>query len=427
MISRPSFRSHVTLFLCMILHAFTHAYGSLFVPLYLLMTADLHLTGVKRATLLVSLYSLVYCLGSYAAGVLSDRFNRKALLGIGLLANAAAITCMGLTHSYALLLALACVAGVGGTIFHPTAGALVPSHYPASPGMAVGLLGIGSGIGFFVGPQYAGWRAQTAKWSWSWIHISQWQKPCIELGLGGLAVGLLFLLIAKESSEPRTVAGHSRPATPLDRGLTLRMLAIGAILGFRDFAGVGGFTLAGLYLLRAHHFSAEKAGMVLGPTMLLSVVVNPMLVWLTPGRRRVHALRMALVLGGLVAVTVPFFSAAWALPVLCTFQTCQLGSYALSDAALLERVPGWARGRVYGLFFTVAGTLGSLGPWIMGKWTDALHQRADHPSGFIWPFATLGLGMFLATAATPIIARLGPATQSVDPFTETMPTMEPVG
>ena len=44
-------RSHVTLILCTILHAFTHAYGTLLVPLYLLMVSDLKLTGVSRNTL----------------------------------------------------------------------------------------------------------------------------------------------------------------------------------------------------------------------------------------------------------------------------------------------------------------------------------------------------------------------------------------
>jgi len=93
--NRP--RARTTLILCMLLHGFTHAYGTMLVPLYLLMVRDLKLTGVKQASLIVTLYGLVYALGSYGAGVLADRFNRKALLGIGLLGNALAIVAMGLT------------------------------------------------------------------------------------------------------------------------------------------------------------------------------------------------------------------------------------------------------------------------------------------------------------------------------------------
>src|SRR5438034_7215788 len=93
-------RSHLTLGLCTILHAFTHAYGTLLVPLYLLMVSDLRLGGVSRASAVVTVYGLVYCLFSYRAGVLADRFNRKALLGVGLMGNALAITAMGLTRQY---------------------------------------------------------------------------------------------------------------------------------------------------------------------------------------------------------------------------------------------------------------------------------------------------------------------------------------
>src|SRR4051812_22449984 len=54
---RASGRSHVTLALCTVLHAFTHAYGTMLVPLYLLMVADLRLGGVKAASLIVTLYA----------------------------------------------------------------------------------------------------------------------------------------------------------------------------------------------------------------------------------------------------------------------------------------------------------------------------------------------------------------------------------
>ena len=42
------------------LHLFTHAYGVVLVPLYLLMMTDLHLHGVKEATLVVTVYGVMY-------------------------------------------------------------------------------------------------------------------------------------------------------------------------------------------------------------------------------------------------------------------------------------------------------------------------------------------------------------------------------
>src|SRR5687767_14321712 len=186
----PSFRSHVTLVLITLLHCFTHAYGTILVPLYLPMRDDLRLWGVGAASLIVTLYTFVYCLFSYPAGVLADRSNRKVLLGVGLIVNAAAILLMGLTRRYEMLVLLGLLGGLAGTLFHPAANALGTAHYPRSPGMAIGVISIGAAIGFFAGPRYAGWRAEGP---------AGWQSPLVEAGLFGLAWGVIFLLVAKEA------------------------------------------------------------------------------------------------------------------------------------------------------------------------------------------------------------------------------------
>src|SRR5437763_1682300 len=118
--TEPNLRSHLTLALCTVLHAFTHAYGTLLVPLYLLMTDDLKLAGVSRASAVVTVYGLVYCLLSYVAGAWADRFNRKVMLGIGLLGNATAIAAMGMTRNYELIMTFAVMGGLFGCLFHPT-------------------------------------------------------------------------------------------------------------------------------------------------------------------------------------------------------------------------------------------------------------------------------------------------------------------
>jgi MFS family permease len=80
--------------------------------------------------------------------------------------------------------------GLAGTLFHPAANALVTAHYPRSPGMAIGLLSIGSALGFYAGPRFSGWRA---------MHANSWQTPLVEAGVVGLAVAIVFLLIARET------------------------------------------------------------------------------------------------------------------------------------------------------------------------------------------------------------------------------------
>jgi hypothetical protein len=65
----------------------------------------------------------------------------------------------------------------------------------------------------------------------------------------------------------------------------------------------------------------------------------------------------------------------------------------------------------------------------MGYWVDAMGPRASQPIGYRWPFATLGLLMWLAACSTPIIHSLGAATgrQPISPAEEISPaTMEGV-
>ncbi|HEY2585771.1 MAG TPA: MFS transporter [Tepidisphaeraceae bacterium] len=419
----PGARGGVTLALCTLLHTFTHAYGAMLVPLYLLMRDDLHLSGVKYATLIVTVYGVVYSACSYGAGILADRFNRKDLLGWGLVLNAIAIALMGLTRRYDVLIGLAVAGGLAGTLFHPAANALIPAHFPKSPGMAIGLLGIGSGLGFFFGPQYAGWRAIHA--SWHFASVANWQKPCIELGAIGLLCGLLFLILAREA--PGSHAKRPAPQ-PLGRRLRWTTVAIAMTLGARDFSGVASVSLVSIYLQKAQHLNAAAAGFIVGAMMLIGVVANPLAVWVSPGRLRLPMLAGILVVAGAIVCTIPWAPARWVLPILCGYQACQLGSYAMSDAGMLERVPAALRGRVVGLFLSLAGTAASMSPWVMGFWIDTFGLRASDPMAYVGPFALLGGTMWFATLSTPLIAKLGVAhVGEVKPVSEIMPRMvEPV-
>lgn len=429
-VKSPNANSRLTLALCTLLHGLTHAYGVMLVPLYLLMTDDLRLGGVADATFIVTIYGTVYFIGSFISGELADRYDRKLMLGLGLIGNALAIGLMGLTRDYHALVALGVLAGIAGTFFHPAANALVTAHFSRNPGMAIGWMGIGAGIGFFVGPQYAGWRAKTQEF-W-WIDVSAWQLPCIELGLIGLLIGVIFFLVAREA--PRGADGADgddrrlHKHQPMGAALRWRIVRTASILSLRDFAGVATISLASIYLQKAHALDTKQTGFILGAMMLSSVIVNPLIVALSPGWRRLPALGIVLVLGGAILTTVPLWSIAWVLPVLLAFQTCQLGSYAVADAAVLERVSPAVRGRVIGLWLTVAGTLGSLGPVAAGWQADHLSERASQPIAYLPAFAILGALMAASAMAVRMIARLGPPVTSVQIASEVAPaTMGTVG
>jgi len=98
-----------------------------------------------------------------------------------------------------------------------------------------------------------------------------------------------------------------------------------------------------------------------------------------------------------------------------------MGSYAVSDASILERADSEVRGRVVGLFLVIAGTFGALGPWVMGAWTDWLGPRALSRNGYFAPFGLMGIFMLISALSPRLIARLGEAKSAVTPAEEISP------
>src|SRR5262245_36330366 len=116
----PTHRAR-TLFLAAVLHAFTHVYQVALLPLYLPIQQDFKLSGVGKATLLVTVLMIVYFVPSYPMGALADRVSRKKLLGLGLAINGAGFVGLAFAPNYATALLCVMVAGFGGSFYHPAA------------------------------------------------------------------------------------------------------------------------------------------------------------------------------------------------------------------------------------------------------------------------------------------------------------------
>jgi hypothetical protein len=205
------------------------------------------------------------------------------------------------------------------------------------------------------------------------------------------------------------------------------VIAIASVLGLRDFVSVALLSLASVYLQMAIHEDTQRAGLVLGAMTALSIVINPVLVWISMGRLRLGSLAMSVIGAGSVITFIPLCSGRHVFAILCAAQTLQMGSYAISDSAILERVPAALRGRVYGLFLCIAGTMANTAPWAMGWWTDRFGAVGALQRTYLAPFVTLGVMVALASLSIPLIARLGAARQpEIDPLSEVAPsTMEP--
>jgi MFS family permease len=412
-----------TLWLTGVLHAFTHLYQVVLMPLYLLIQQDFKLASVGQATLLLTVM-MAACFGpSYPIGVLADRLDRKKLLAFGLALNGLAFAALALAPSYGWALVAVALAGFGGSFYHPAATAMVARLFPGNTGKALGLVGIGAGAGFFVGPIYAGWRAGGLE---PVLGPAAWRRPVLELGLLGIVVAALFYWLADTEqpapvAERKTVRAGQLFPTP---ALWLFFLMYCLAFSVRDFAGASMGSLSSLFLQNARNYDPKWTGLALSGIFVAATVSNPLFGHLSDkGRKRWIALVLSV-----AAVTMALFPhvpSGWTVPVLVVYGFFFMASYPMTEAALMESVPDAVRGRAFGLFVMGGGVLGNLSHWLVGAKVKHLGPAAHSVHAYFPIYAVIALlplvsltGLFCLRA---IQRREGPVTATAR--AESMPLL----
>jgi MFS family permease len=383
-----------TLWLAGALHAFTHVYHVALMPLYLLVQRDFGFESVGKATSFMTVMMLAYFIPSYPLGVLADRVNRKKLLGFGLTINALGFIGLSFAPNYGWALVAMIVAGFGGSFYHPAATAMVARLFPVGTGKALGLVGIGASVGFFLGPIYTGWRAGMLE---PILGAAAWRKPVLELGVLGLLMAAVFAWLADNERPAPAPARKSGSADKLFPTFALAVLFVASSFMFslRDFAGTSMGSLGSLFLQKAHGFDLRWTGLALSGIFLAGVISNPLFGHLSD-RGRMRWTMLVLVVAAALIVIFPRVPSGWAIPTFALYGFFFMASYPMIEAALMESVPDSVRGRVFGFFITVGGLLGNLSHWMVGVAVKRLGDAAYEPAGYFGIYAMLA-GMVLVS------------------------------
>ncbi len=335
-------------------------------------------------------FALFYTLFGLPLGLLTDRWNRKRLLAIGMTVWSVATALCGTARSFSLLFLARMAVGMGEGALNPCATSLIGDYFPPrtrSRAFGVYVMGTacGTGITYLLGGLLLGWLTKNGGLDLPIFgHLKPWQAMFVVVGVPGLIPALLFLLTVREPAR-REVATRTARASGADIrafvaankltlfchhfGIALILMSIYAYINWMPtyFLRIHGWepprfsTTYGLYSIAAGIFSALASGWFA--------------TWLkdrgyTDGTMRACMIGSAgCVIGCTVSPLMPTPEAALVGYILTG---CFVNAPSvLGLSAVAEMVPNEMRGIITASYIVMIGLLSAgVGPFAVGFVTD---------------------------------------------------------
>lgn len=195
-------------------HGINHFYMLALPPLFPLLQPEL---GVSWAALglALTLFSIVTGVLQVPCGLLVDRIGGHYVLPAGLAVHAAATAAIGLFPSYAAIIVLMLVAGIGNAVFHPADYAILAARVRRDrTGRAFGAHQLSGVIGWALAPPVMVFLAT----------VWNWRAALIVAGLAGLALALV--LIVQRPHLESVDTGQTDDGAPKERPTIAQQLKL---------------------------------------------------------------------------------------------------------------------------------------------------------------------------------------------------------
>ena len=373
-------------------HLFSHFLQLILAPLFPLLKDEFGV-GYAALGLMVSVMYTVSGISQTMAGFIVDRYGARRVLLFGMAMFSLALLLTGLATSYWMLLAVAVLAGMGNSVFHPADFAILNAKVnPKRLGYAFSTHGIGGNFGWLAAPVFSigistayGWRAAT-----------------IVAGVLGLLITAIIAsrpVLADAQADAGARRSHARSAREASLKADVRALLsvpvlkcfafftfyAMALIGLQTFSVAVTTTLYGAPLVTA---SAALTGFLFGG--IIGIVAG--------GIAAAHSSRHNLVAasGMLIGAALTLLLASGALPLwLLTGTMTLVGFFTFStqpsrDILVRGATPPGATGKVYGFVYSGLDLGGSLSPLLFGWMLD---QHLPQ-----WVFGVAALFMLIAVA-----------------------------
>ena len=216
---------------------------------------DLHLTDVQIGWINTTL-SWTLAAMTVIAGFLGDRFSRKWIITLSLIAWSLMTICMGFVGGFAGALFFRSIAtGVGESFYAPSAYALIAVHHKETRSVALSIHQAALYVGLMVSGLVVAWMLG---------FLGTWRNVFIAFGAAGCALGVIFIWALRDGTNSCTNR-RTQPSTSnfkLSTSLRAYFCNPSALCATAGFVAI--VFVNNAYLFWAPKFAAEKFAVAVG-------------------------------------------------------------------------------------------------------------------------------------------------------------------
>jgi len=309
-------------------------------------------------------YQITASLLQPLVGLYADRRPTPLALPGGTVFSLAGLTVLSVAHSYPVLLAGACLLGVGSSVFHPESSRVARMASGGRHGLAQSLFQVGGNIGQALGPLAA--ALVVVRWGQS--SLGAFALMALLSGAVLWNVGLWYKHhgLARLNASPGRKAGQ----VALPRKTALGGVAVLLALIFSKYVYLASLTsYFTFYLIHRFHVSVQSAQLHLF-VFLAAVAAGTVLGGPLGDRIGRKAVIWGSILGALpFALMLPYASLFWTGPLTVAIGLILASAFPAIVVFAQELVPGKV-GMISGLFFGFSFGMGGLGAAALGWMAD---------------------------------------------------------
>jgi len=352
---------------------------------------DLGLSDFQMSLLLGPAFVVFYSIAGFPLGWLADRYSRRNLIGLGVIAWSLSTIASGLSRAFMPLVISRIAVGVGEASLTPAAYSLIADKFPRKRlTTAMSIYGtapkVGTAVAFSVGALLLSTYETKGVQDVPVIGIVQpWQLVLLTLGL----VGILLSLLSWTFSEPPRGGRTKKGDVPSEKLLAFvkkqRAIIIPVVTGFGliSLASAALTSWVPTYLTRSFGWGPATYAPIISVISLMmasTVIFKGLIVdWLFGrGMKDAHIRFFTWLLGGSIPILLVAFFMDDAMHFLVLYGIASIASmtFLVYLSSILQLVtPPELRGQITAIGLLGLAIIGSgLGPILVALLTDFVFQ-----------------------------------------------------